>query len=105
MFARDSGPEVLRSGLRLHSKSRGEVPHSAMRDARRPKDRPASYVNAVTNIKTNKGDGKMDTAKMYDLPKLGYDYHALAPVISEDLLRLHHAKHHAAYVNGANTIL
>ena len=47
----------------------------------------------------------MGTAKMYDLPKLGYDYNALAPVISEDLLRLHHDKHHAAYVNGANTIL
>lgn len=47
----------------------------------------------------------MDTAKMYDLPKLGYDYDALAPVISEDLLRLHLDKHHAAYVKGANTIL
>ena len=47
----------------------------------------------------------METAKMYELPKLEYDYDALAPVISEDLLRLHHDKHHAAYVNGANTIL
>ncbi len=47
----------------------------------------------------------MDRAKMYELPKLGYDYNALAPVISEDLLRLHHEKHHAAYVKGANTIL
>jgi Fe-Mn family superoxide dismutase len=47
----------------------------------------------------------MDTAKMYDLPKLGYDYDALAPVISEDLLRLHLDKHHAVYVKGANTIL
>ncbi len=47
----------------------------------------------------------MDTGKMYDLPKLEYDYNALAPVISEDLLRLHHDKHHAAYVKGANTIL
>ena len=47
----------------------------------------------------------MDPTKMYELPKLGYDYNALAPVISEDLLRLHHEKHHAAYVKGANTIL
>jgi Fe-Mn family superoxide dismutase len=47
----------------------------------------------------------MDTPKLYSLPKLSYDYNALAPVISEDLLRLHHDKHHAAYVNGANTIL
>ena len=47
----------------------------------------------------------MEPAKMYELPKLEYDYKALAPVISEDLLRLHHEKHHAAYVKGANTIL
>ncbi|MBF0100312.1 MAG: superoxide dismutase [Desulfobacterales bacterium] len=47
----------------------------------------------------------MDTPKLYLLPKLAYDYNALAPVISEDLLRLHHDKHHAAYVNGANAIL
>lgn len=43
--------------------------------------------------------------RMYVLQPLPYDYGALAPVISEDLLRLHHDKHHAAYVNGANNIL
>jgi Fe-Mn family superoxide dismutase len=43
--------------------------------------------------------------KLYQLKPLPYDYDALAPVISEDLLRLHHDKHHAAYVNGANNIL
>ncbi|MCU0861298.1 MAG: superoxide dismutase [Methanomassiliicoccales archaeon] len=43
--------------------------------------------------------------KQYQLQPLPYDYKALAPVISEDLLRLHHDKHHAAYVNGANAIL
>ncbi len=42
---------------------------------------------------------------MYVLAPLPYDYGALAPVISEELLRLHHDKHHAAYVNGANNIL
>ena len=47
----------------------------------------------------------MDTPKLYTLPKLGYEYNALAPVISEDLLKLHHDKHHSAYVNGANTLL
>lgn len=43
--------------------------------------------------------------KNYMLPDLPYGYNALAPHISEDLLRLHHDKHHAAYVNGANAIL
>jgi Fe-Mn family superoxide dismutase len=47
----------------------------------------------------------METQKLYVLPKLEYDYNALTPYISEELLRLHHDKHHAAYVNGANAIL
>jgi len=47
----------------------------------------------------------METKKLYVLPELAYPYDALVPHISEELLRLHHDKHHAAYVNGANTIL
>ncbi|HPE62760.1 MAG TPA: superoxide dismutase [Methanothrix sp.] len=41
----------------------------------------------------------------YTLPELPYGYDALEPHISEAQLRLHHDKHHAAYVNGANAIL
>jgi Fe-Mn family superoxide dismutase len=47
----------------------------------------------------------MEAQKLYALPELPYGYNSLAPHISEDLLRLHHDKHHAAYVNGANAIL
>jgi superoxide dismutase, Fe-Mn family len=38
------------------------------------------------------------------LPELPYAYNALEPFISEAQLRMHHDKHHAAYVNGANAI-
>ncbi len=41
----------------------------------------------------------------YELPKLAYGYGELAPHISEEQLRLHHEKHHQAYVNGANAAL
>ncbi|MBT1072871.1 superoxide dismutase [Pelotalea chapellei] len=47
----------------------------------------------------------MENQKQYVLPELEYGYGELAPFISEDLLKLHHDKHHASYVNGANAIL
>ena len=46
----------------------------------------------------------MEMTKSFVLPKLPYDYNALAPYISEQQLMLHHDKHHLAYVNGANAI-
>lgn len=44
----------------------------------------------------------MAEKKYYVLPDLPYAYNALEPYISEQTLRLHHDKHHAAYVNNAN---
>ncbi len=41
----------------------------------------------------------------YTLPDLSYDYGALDPHISGRIMELHHSKHHAAYVAGANTAL
>ncbi|QXU56729.1 MULTISPECIES: superoxide dismutase [Rhodococcus] len=42
---------------------------------------------------------------VYQLPDLTYDYGALEPVISGEIMQLHHSAHHAAYVKGANTAL
>ena len=39
------------------------------------------------------------------LPPLPYDYKALEPHIDEATMRLHHDKHHAGYVKGANKAL
>ncbi|MDH7477562.1 MAG: superoxide dismutase [Candidatus Bathyarchaeota archaeon] len=47
----------------------------------------------------------MEKTKFYVLPPLPYDYKDLAPYISEEQLKIHHSKHHQAYVNGANNIL
>ena len=41
----------------------------------------------------------------YELPDLTYDYAALEPHLSAQIMELHHDKHHAAYVKGANTTL
>lgn len=36
------------------------------------------------------------------LPDLPYDYNALEPVISAEIMELHHSKHHAGYVKNYN---
>ena len=41
----------------------------------------------------------------YSLPELPYSYGALEPHYSAQVLELHHDKHHAAYVKGANDTL
>ncbi|KAK2074219.1 hypothetical protein P8C59_008440 [Phyllachora maydis] len=39
------------------------------------------------------------------LPDLPYDYNALEPYISAEIMQLHHSKHHQTYVNGLNSAL
>ena len=41
----------------------------------------------------------------YEVPPLPYDYAALEPHIDEQTMRLHHDKHHQAYVDKANGAL
>ena len=41
----------------------------------------------------------------YSLPDLRYDYGALEPHISGRIMELHHDRHHAGYVKGANGAL
>src|SRR6478609_1530864 len=38
----------------------------------------------------------------YELPPLPYDYNALEPTIDEQTMRIHHGKHHQAYVDNLN---
>ncbi|KAJ7248164.1 Manganese/iron superoxide dismutase [Mycena haematopus] len=41
-------------------------------------------------------------ASVHTLPELPYPYNALEPYISEEIMTLHHKKHHATYVAGLN---
>ena len=41
----------------------------------------------------------------HELPPLPYDYNALEPHIDEQTMKIHHDKHHAAYVTNLNAAL
>jgi superoxide dismutase, Fe-Mn family len=49
--------------------------------------------------------GRKEQAMAFDVPPLPYDYGALEPTIDEQTMRLHHDKHHQAYVDNANAAL
>ena len=42
---------------------------------------------------------------LYELPKLSYEYDELEPFIDAKTMKIHHAKHHQAYVDGLNKSL
>jgi len=42
---------------------------------------------------------------MHTLPKLPYDYNALEPYLDEATMKIHHLKHHQAYIDKLNATL
>lgn len=45
---------------------------------------------------------RVQASQKHTLPDLPYDYNALEPVISAEIMQLHHSKHHATYVANLN---
>jgi len=46
----------------------------------------------------------VSSAKKLSLPALDYGYDELEPILSKELLELHHSKHHQAYIDTYNLI-
>eukprot|EP00128_Syssomonas_multiformis_P018911 Colp12_sorted_trinity150504_noHs@3543 len=59
--------------------------------------------NAVKARSLSVAAGSAVRAK-HTLPDLPYDYNALEPVISAEIMKLHHDKHHRAYVTNLNIV-
>ena len=47
----------------------------------------------------------MSAKNVFKLPDLPYDFNALEPVISAEIMELHYTKHHNAYVTNLNAAL
>ena len=47
----------------------------------------------------------MTSHVVYKLPELAYDFNALEPVISAEIMQIHYSKHHNAYVTNLNAAL
>src|SRR5205823_6515387 len=65
----------------------------------------ASIARAVSERCSLESDETKEGEMAYEVPPLPYDYNALEPHIDEQTMRLHHDKHHQAYVTQANGAL
>lgn len=54
----------------------------------------ASLSHTISKVATSR--------QKHTLPDLTYDYGALEPYVSAEIMQLHHSKHHATYVNNLN---
>lgn len=57
------------------------------------------FVRRVSSVFRSVG---ISAAQKHTIPDLPYDFGALEPVISADIMKCHYLKHHAAYVNNLN---
>ncbi|TFK45323.1 manganese and iron superoxide dismutase [Heliocybe sulcata] len=57
---------------------------------------------AVARLAARRFAAPAGSASVHTLPDLPYAYNALEPHIAEDIMKLHHQKHHQTYVTGLN---
>ena len=62
-------------------------------------------ANAVRRINVAPAVRSLTTATPAVLPDLDYDYSELEPVISGEIMSLHHSKHHNTYVTNYNVAM
>lgn len=59
-------------------------------------------MNLLRRIPSRFASGPLQVAKKHTLPELDFDYKALEPIISGQIMELHHQKHHQTYITNFN---
>jgi len=62
-------------------------------------------VGAAAWLLCPKSAGAADETKGFTLPKLPYEYDALEPSIDAETMKIHHDRHHQAYITNLNNAL
>jgi len=61
-------------------------------------------MRSVSSLLLNRGSSAVATSchQKHTLPDLPYDYSALEPIVTAEIMQIHHSKHHQTYVNNLN---
>ncbi|QPC46743.1 superoxide dismutase [Mangrovibacillus cuniculi] len=62
----------------------------------------ANQLSSQIQLSFERTNGNVTPIGEHVLPPLPYSYNALEPYIAEEIMRLHHTKHHQSYVTGLN---
>ncbi|RHZ79502.1 hypothetical protein Glove_144g120 [Diversispora epigaea] len=63
----------------------------------------SSSSSSINRLLSRAGSaGLVISRSKFHLPDLPYDYNALEPIISAEIMKIHHTKHHQAYVTNLN---
>jgi Fe-Mn family superoxide dismutase len=79
--------------------------HSSQRDNPATQTDVAGTQRALSSVAAAVAATAGSANANIPLPDLPYDYDALEPVISAEIMRLHHTKHHQGYVKNLNNAL
>jgi Fe-Mn family superoxide dismutase len=60
------------------------------------------FAISRASLRSQNAPAAIEAEGVFKLPPLGYDYDALEPFIDAETMKLHHDKHHAAYVSKLN---
>jgi len=69
------------------------------------KSTTATVTNPLVQDNVSRALATAASGSSFKLPDITYDYGALEPYISADIMKIHHTKHHNAYVTNLNIAL